>query len=149
MMMRTFLFALCMTACAASGHGQDWNTDLNTAFEKASSQNKKVFLFFTVPEFCERCESLEKHIFLSKEFQDYAADNFILTRIEFNINPGFSVSAEANAENLLIVEKYNKDGFFPLVVLLNKQHRVLGKLGVYQNETPEKYLQLLRELEYK
>ncbi len=146
-MMRTFLLTFFLIA-VASAHGQDWNTDLEIAFDKALQQNRKVLLFFTVPDFCERCELLEKNVLSTQEFLNYAADNYILVRIEFTLSPGFSVSAEANAANLLIVEKYNKDGFFPLVVLLNKHQRVLGKLGVYQNETPEKYLQLLRGLEH-
>src|SRR5690606_26422501 len=123
--------------------GQEWFSDLDEAVDHAISQNKKVFLFFSVPDACEACERLEEKILTSDVFLDYAKNHYVLTRLEFLNTPGYSLAPEIKAQNLLIVEKYNKDGFFPLVVVLDTHRRVMGKVGVYQNETPQQYIALL------
>lgn len=134
-----FISAICN--CAA----QNWQNNLNKAIQEASQQNKKVLLFFSVPEYCDSCIKLEKNIFKSEAFLKYANQNYILVKIDFS-NKSNVESSELMAENLLIVEKYNKDGFFPLVVLLNKDSKVVGKTGVYKNETPEQYLSMLQKI---
>lgn len=134
-----FISAICN--CAA----QNWQNNLNKAIREASQQNKKVLLFFSVPEYCDSCIKLEKNIFKSEAFLKYADQNYILVKIDFS-NKSNVESNELMAENLFIVEKYNKDGFFPLVVLLNKDSKVVGKTGVYKNETPEQYLSMLQKI---
>ena len=131
----------------SSANAQGWENTLAEALDLAQVQNKEVLLFFTVPDACETCSELERRVLKSDVFLEYASQNYILTRIEFRNAPGYNLSAEAKAKNLLIVEKYNKDGFFPLVVLLTKTERVLGKIGVYNYETPEQYLKMLKAFE--
>ncbi|HEX8563342.1 MAG TPA: thioredoxin family protein [Flavobacterium sp.] len=126
---------------------QEWKANLDDALAESRLKNKPVLLFFTVPDACDACVSLERMVLKSESFLQYACERYILARIEFKNSPGQTLSAEAKAKNLLIVEKYNKDGFFPLVVLLNKSERVLGKIGVYNGETPEEYLKMLKSFE--
>jgi thioredoxin-related protein len=138
----SFLFFISVICnCAA----QNWQNNLNKAIQEASQQNKKVLLFFSVPEYCDSCFKLEKNIFKSEAFLKFADQNYVLVKIDFS-NKSNVESNELMAENLLIVEKYNKDGFFPLVVLLNKDSKVVGKAGVYKNETPEQYLLMLQKI---
>ena len=138
----SFLFFLS-SICNCSA--QTWQSNLNKAVKEASQQNKKVLLFFSVPEYCDSCFKLEKNIFKSDEFLKYAELNYILVKIDFS-NKINVESDEHMAENLLIVEKYNKDGFFPLVVVLNKDSKVVGKTEVYKNETPEQYVSMLQKI---
>jgi hypothetical protein len=88
---------------------------------------------------------LEKNIFKSEEFLKFADENYILVKVDFS-NKSTVQSNDVMAENLLIVEKYNKDGFFPLVVILNKDSKVIGKTGVYKSETPEQYVSMLQKI---
>lgn len=121
---------------------QEWTTDLNLALNQASAQNKNVLLYFSVPEACEKCLQLEKNIWRSEEFQEYVKPRLILATTNFSD----SASIEIKTENLLIVEKYNKDGFFPFVVIVDKDGKILGKSGVYNNETPAEYLNFLSSI---
>ena len=68
-------------------------------------------------------------------------------KIKFDNNSYSNLTEEEVRQNLLIVEKYNKDGFFPLVVLLNKEAKKLGNIGVYKNETPSQYIELIHSIE--
>lgn len=128
-------------------YSQDWKYSLEDALAEAKTVDKNVLLFFTVPDACDACVNLEHRVLKSDEFLTYANQNYILARIEFRNSPGYTLTAEAKAKNLLIVEKYNKDGFFPLVVLLSNQERVLGKVGVYNNESPSQYIGMLQSVQ--
>ena len=56
------------------------------------------------------------------------------------------LSLDVKNQNLLLAEKYNKEGFFPLVVLLNSSDKVLGKMG-FENCSSAEYLKKLQNLE--
>ena len=124
-------------------NAQSWQNNLPFAIKQAARENKKVLLFFSVPDYCDTCRKLEKEIFSSVAFQDYAAANYVLVKIDFSRQSSES-SAEQKEQNLLIVEKYNKDGFFPLVVILNKDSKIIGKMYPYKNETPVQYVSQLQ-----
>lgn len=128
-------------------YSQEWHSDLKDALKIAHVQNKKVLLVFLVPESCDTCAHLEKEVFQSDEFKAFAREKYILSKVDFRNNTTPFLASEAKAKNLLIVEKYNKDGFFPLVVLLNKNEKVLGKIGTYNDESPSQYIALLQALE--
>jgi thioredoxin-related protein len=135
----TILFLLL--ANGAVGYSQDWKSNLNEAFKEAGASGKNVLLFFSTTQDCERCVALEKRVLKSPEFLDYAKDNFVLVKEDFSLE-----NAKDLEENLLIVEKYNKDGFFPLVVVINKNAKVLGQIGAYNNENPQQYLAKLQSI---
>jgi thioredoxin-related protein len=120
---------------------QEWNKDLDAATREAAAKDKKILLLFSIPESCGVCEKLEKNVLQSEEFKAYAKENYILIRPDFSESASF----ETKADNLLIVEKYNKDGFFPFVVILDKNAKVLGSTGLYNNETPQQYISKLRK----
>ena len=132
------IFTLILLTLQTAYSQEQWYS-LNDAFTEAVKQNKKVLLYFSVPESCDGCRALEKNIFSSDEFSAFAKDKYVLAKVNFDN----ASSAAEKAENLLIVEKYNKDGFFPLVLVLSRDGRVLGKSGVYNNETPKAYVRLL------
>ncbi|HMK07304.1 MAG TPA: thioredoxin family protein [Flavobacterium sp.] len=140
--MKMNLFVFLFFASLSHVMAQEWSENLDQAFNEAAAQNKKVLLFFSVPEHCDNCMKLEKNVFMSEEFREFAKMNYVLVKIDFSPRSDTS-SAESIRQNLLIVEKYNKDGFFPYVVLLNKDAKILGKSGVYKNENPQQFLSLL------
>ncbi|SCY08950.1 thioredoxin family protein [Flavobacterium caeni] len=123
---------------AGSAFGQ-WQSDLKAAIKEASATDKKVLLYFTGGEDCENCIQLQQQVLETTEFLAYAREHFVLVRQDF-------LSKENLEENLLIVEKYNKDGFFPLVVIIGGNAKRIGQIGVYQNETPGQYIDKLRAL---
>lgn len=114
---------------------QEWRTDLDQAFEEAAASNRNILLFFSVSDACDICRRLDHDIFQSQEFSEYAHDNLILVKLDFKNQAGAGKS-----DQLLIVEKYNKDGFFPWVVIVNKNQKVIGKLPLYDTQTPRQYV---------
>lgn len=136
--MKNVSIVLLLVANSMVGYSQEWKSNLNEALKEASASGKEVLLFFSVPDNCESCANLDKKVLQSAEFQSFADENFILVKQDFQSN-------NSNLEeNLLIVEKYNKDGFFPLLVMINKNAKIVGQLGTYNDETPQQYIAKLR-----
>ena len=69
------LFLTGILNCSA----QQWQKDLDLGLKAASQQNKKVLLFFSVPEHCDTCVKLEQKVFQSPEFLAFAAKALSLT----------------------------------------------------------------------
>ena len=139
--MKNTTILLVLLANSMVGYSQEWKTNLNEAFKEAAISGKEVLLFFTVAENCDSCLKLEENVLESKVFQSFARENYVLVKQDFN-----SGNANNIEENLLIVEKYNKDGFFPLIVIINKSAKTVGEIGAYDNETPEEYLSKLQSI---
>jgi thioredoxin-related protein len=135
------LVTVMILMCTSIIQAQEWNNDLDLAMREAIAKDKKILLLFSIPESCGVCEKLEKNVLQSEEFKAFAKENYILIRPDFSESAAF----ETKANNLLIVEKYNKDGFFPFVVILDKNAKVLGSTGLYNDETPQQYLLKLRK----
>ena len=144
MIKRLFLLIVLLFFLPKS-NAQQWHSDLQFGLKEAAQQNKKVLLFFSVPERCDVCNKLEQNIFKSPEFIEFALENFVLVKIDFSYEAQ-ELTKDQLEKNLLIVEKYNKDGFFPHVVVLNKEAKITKKMEVYTSETPEQYLSLLQKM---
>ncbi|MFN8273512.1 MAG: thioredoxin family protein [Flavobacteriaceae bacterium] len=137
--MKSAVFTFVLTTIAMHCSAQEWKSNLNEAFREASMTNKKVLLFFSTEDDCERCQKLDKNVLQSSEFKDFVKEDYILVKQDFQPTD----DPEQLEQNLLVVEKYNKDGFFPLMVIINKNAKVIGQVGAYNNETPNQYLDRL------
>jgi len=142
--MKSAVFTFVLTTIAMHCSAQEWKSNLNEAFREASMTNKKVLLFFSTEDDCERCQKLDKNVLQSPEFKDFAKDNYILVKQDFQPTS----DPEQLEQDLLVVEKYNKDGFFPLLVIINKNAKVIGQVGAYNNETPNQYLDRLLSIKH-
>lgn len=136
------ILAMCMFVLVPA-YSQHWNENLDDALLLAKDDDKKILLLFTVPDACDTCVALEQNVLQSPEFLSFSS-NFILARADFEHSAQYPVTEAAKAKNLLIVEKYNKDGFFPLVVILDKNAKVIGSRGTYNGETPAEYIASLK-----
>jgi thioredoxin-related protein len=142
--MKGMILTALFFGCVFNGMAQQWEKDLDVGLKEAVHQNKKVLLFFSVPEHCDTCVKLEQNIFKSPEFLAFADDYYVLVKVDFSYEQE-GLSKDQLQKNLLIVEKYNKDGFFPHVVVLNAAAKIALKTEVYNNETPQEYLSLLKK----
>lgn len=142
--MKIIISSVLLLTQMGIGYAQEWKSNLNEAFREASATNKKVLLFFSTDEHCDRCQKLDKNVLQSAEFKDFAKDHYILVKQDFEPTD----DPEQLEQNLLIVEKYNKDGFFPLMVIINKNAQVIGQVGAYNNETPDQYLDRLLSVKH-
>jgi thioredoxin-related protein len=135
-----------MLFVSASAIAQNWLTDFNQARTKAVAEDKNILLVFSGSDWCAPCMKLDRFIWQSEEFKAFSNDHFILLRADFPKQKKNKLSDEQQAHNDRLAAKYNRNGYFPLVVILNKNGEIIGTTG-YKNLSPAEYIKQLIALE--
>lgn len=125
------------------GYSQDWKTDFEQIKKDASIQKKPILLLFSGSDWCAPCIKLEKSIWQSAEFKEYATTSLLLERADFPKKKQNQLVIEIRKQNEMLAELYNKEGIFPLVVVLNAAGEVLGRTS-YKNVSPKEYIAVLQ-----
>ena len=137
-MRKIFLIAFLLVTSQVT-LAQDWKVDFSEAKELASKNNKPIILVFSGSDWCAPCMKLEKNIFNTEEFKAYAAKKYVLLKADFPQRKKNKLSKEQQIHNNELAEKYNQNGFFPLVVVLNNDGKTTGNLG-YENIDVKAYI---------
>ncbi len=119
-----------------------WMTDFSAAQKLAEKTKKPMLVDFTGSDWCPWCIRLDKEVFAQKAFQEYAAANLILVKIDFP--RGIRQSDAVKKQNQKLAEKYGIRGF-PTVLLINGDGKVIGSTG-YKPGGAEKYVAHLKSL---
>ena len=141
--MRRYLTLICLLINAVA-FCQEWNTDFDIAKSKATAEKKNILLLFTGPDWCERCTELEKKVWQTPEFKAEAEKRWVLLRANFIQKKGVPDPVNVNDMNMILTERYNRNGFFPYVVILDKYGRIIGKTGYEDFDTVKEYLDLFK-----
>lgn len=130
-----------------AGFAQEWNYDLDTAKKKAVAENKNILLVFSGSDWCTRCIQLEKTVWQSEEFKSEAKKNWVLLRADFLQKKGVPEPVDVNDPKMILTEKYNRDGFFPYFVLIDRYGKVISKSGFEDLLTAEDYITLFKKMD--
>ena len=130
---------------ASMSFSQDWKYNFDEAKELAKKENKDIVLIFSGSDWCAPCIRLDKNIWQSEAFQNEAASQWILVKANFPRKKANQLSDVQTEHNRTLAEKYNVEGSFPLVVLLDNTGKVLGKMG-FKNVSPEEYIKMIHSL---
>lgn len=128
------------------GFSQNWKTSFEEAKQEANKENKKILLVFSGSDWCAPCMKLEKNVWKSEAFKKVAEEKYVLIKADYPKKKANQLSAELTESNNKLAEKYNKEGNFPLVVMLDKNGKVQGMTG-FKNISAEEYIKLLATLE--
>ncbi len=132
------IFLLVMNFAGA----QTWQTDLEEARTTAHNENKDILLVFQGSDWCAPCIKLDREIWTSSEFKNYAKEHYVMLKADFPRKAKNQLEHAQQKKNNALAEKYNKEGYFPLVILLDEKGNVLGKTG-YKKVSPKEYIELL------
>lgn len=130
-----FLLALFFTSYVGA---QNWQKTYDDALALSKKESKPLLLVFSGSDWCGPCIKLDKEIWQSNEFSKYA-ETVVLYKADFPKRKGNKLPEDLAKSNALLAEKYNPNGYFPLVVLLDANQKVLGKTG-YKKATPSEYI---------
>ena len=125
---------------------QKWETSFDVAKAKAEQEGKNIILNFSGSDWCIPCMKLEKDIWESSEFITYSTSHYVLLRADFPKKKINALTKEQQEKNDKLAEAYNKQGLFPLVVVLDKKGKILGSTS-YKNIPPKEYIALLHSFE--
>lgn len=139
----TLIIALLFTGLSIA---QKWESDWSAASSLAKQNHQNVLLVFSGSDWCAPCIKLDQSIWQSSEFQAYAQDHWTMLRADFPRKKANQLPEDQKNKNAQLAEKYNKKGYFPLVLLLDPNGNILGQTG-FKNISVKEYITLLKSFE--
>jgi thioredoxin-related protein len=127
---------------------QNWKTNFDDAKREATKENKNILLVFAGSDWCGPCIKLDNVVWKSEAFKLESEKSWIIYKADFPKKKANQLSAELAESNNKLAEKYNRNGSFPLVVLLDKTGKVIGMTG-FKNIPATEYIALIHSLEKK
>ncbi len=106
-----------------------WLTDLGKAQAQAKATNRPILAVFSGSDWCKPCIVYEQEVFAKPEFADYAKDRLILARFDFPRQKRNQPSAAQLKLNETAAAQLNREGDFPLAVVIAPDGKVLAKTG--------------------
>jgi thioredoxin-related protein len=124
---------------------QKWEETYDAAKSKVEESGGAILLVFAGSDWCAPCIKLDRLVFQSPKFDQFAKENLTLYKADFPRKKANSLDDELTTTNKLLAEKFNPKGYFPLVVLLDSEEKVLGSFG-YQRKSVEDYISQINSL---
>ena len=123
-----------------------WQTDIAKAEQSAKEEHKFIVLNFSGSDWCGPCIRLHKEIFDSEIFTKYANDHLVLLNADFPRAKKNQLSKEQQKKNDEVADVYNKNGVFPLTLLLNSEGKVLKKWEGFPKESADEFTSEINNL---
>jgi thioredoxin-related protein len=117
-----------------------WSVNLDNTLSAAKKDKKNVLLYFSGSDWCMPCKMLDRDIFDTKEFKDYAQKNILLVKADFPRRAENKLSAQQQNYNNQLSQKYGVRGM-PTVVLLNSDGKELNRIVGYPRMTPQAFVE--------
>jgi len=143
--MKNILIVLFVIMSSLS-YSQNWKTNFDEVKTQALKENKNILLVFSGSDWCAPCMKLDKVVWKSDEFKSESEKYWVIYKADFPKKKANQLTPELTEINNKLAEKYNKNGSFPLVVLLDKTAKVIGMTG-FKNISASEYIQLIHSLE--
>lgn len=124
---------------------QEWLTDFSIAKEKAVATQRPILLVFQGSDWCIPCMKMEREIWSTETFKNFAKNNYILLKADFPKRKQNALSDELQNHNNQLAETYNKNGYFPYVAILDTNGKKIGATG-YKKQTPEEFIEYLNAI---
>ncbi|WP_036155543.1 thioredoxin family protein [Maribacter forsetii] len=141
--MKQYLVLIMMLISGAgSVLAQDWNTDFTTAKELAETNDLPIILVFQGSDWCAPCIKLDRAIWSTNEFKEYAKEHYVMLQADFPRRKKNALPEEQLNKNKVLAENYNRQGIFPFVVVMNANGEVYGETS-YKKLTPKEYIEEL------
>lgn len=116
--------------------------DFELAKKEATEKNLPIILVFQGSDWCAPCMKLEREIWSTDEFKAYAKNHFVMLQADFPKRKQNTLSEAQQTHNNNLAEQYNLNGYFPLIVILDSDGKVMGTTG-YKKVKPSEYISLI------
>jgi rhodanese-related sulfurtransferase/thioredoxin-related protein len=135
-----------LTAHQSSTTGLTWLTDLPSAQARAKAEKKSVLLFFHGSDWCPACVEMQRQVFDSPAFAQYARQALVLVDVDFPDK--HKQDEELKRANAALKARFNlspvPDEGFPTIVLLNDDGQTVFQETGYAGGGPAEVLPKLQ-----
>ena len=122
---------------------QDEFLTFEDALLEAEEDDKPIMLVFSGSDWCKPCIELKKNILESESF-DKVKQKLIYMNLDFPYKKVNKLSKKQTRHNEQLADRYNKQGHFPRVVLVNSTEEVVREVSYLKGMTPEEFIELLK-----
>jgi thioredoxin-related protein len=133
--------ALAALFCVES-RASDWETDFAGASADAKKSSRYLLLDFSGSDWCGWCVKLEKEVFSTPDFKEFARQELVCVLADFPRKK--RLTSKLMEQNADLAEKYRVHGY-PTVILLSPEGDLVGKTG-YRMGGAKSYVDHLKEM---
>lgn len=123
-----------------------WGTDFESAKKTARDKHELILVNFSGSDWCAPCIQTRKEYFESEAFEKFAADNLVLVNADFPRKKKNQLSPEQTKKNEALADKYNKEGNFPLTLLIDADGKVIKSWKGKPEAPVEKWVAELKSI---
>ena len=121
-----------------------WEPNFENAKKIAKENHKIILLNFSGSDWCAPCILLRKDYLENETFTTMADANLVMVNADFPRKKKNFATPEIIKQSETLAEKYNKDGNFPLTLLLDANGKVLKKWVGKPDVSVEKWTQEIK-----
>lgn len=119
-----------------------WNIDIEVALREAENSQLPLLLYFCGSDWSDDCKKMDKRLFNSRAFSDFATNEVVAVRIDF---PRLITHTAAHtAQNKRLKQHYEVQ-LYPTIVLLQSDGTYIARLG-YEDLPPQQFIETFRRL---
>ena len=108
---------------------EGWLTDLAAAQAQAKATNRPLVAVFSGSDWCKPCIIFEQEVFAKPEFAAFAKGRLVLAHFDFPRLKKNQPTAAQLKLNEAAAAQLNREGDFPLAVVIAPDGKVLAKTG--------------------
>ncbi len=143
--MKKLAFLFFILSVSLNLLSQESVSNFEEAQKKAKENHKRILIVFEGSDWCAPCMKLEKEILSTPSFKNLAQKEFIIVKADFPRSKKNKQSKEVQANNKALAEKYNTEGYFPYIAILDSNAQLIGSKG-YKKTSPEEYFNELNAI---
>ena len=137
--------ALCLGIFLQAQTEGSWLVNMDEAKTLAAQEGHPILVSFSGSDWCGNCMRLSKELFETDEFLEYSKKNLVLLNLDFPAKKANKLSEELTSQNEGLAEKFNKQGAFPLTILVDSSGELLGKVK-YPCSSVQDYLNSITDI---
>lgn len=102
---------------------------LDEAMNQAKSEDRNILMVFSGSDWCKPCIQLKKEVLNTSDFTQFASKNLVILTLDFPYSKKNQLAKEQRQYNDEMAEKYNPEGAFPKIILLNANGEIITELS--------------------
>ncbi|OJU41390.1 MAG: hypothetical protein BGN96_02565 [Bacteroidales bacterium 45-6] len=135
---RILLLLVCVIAYMMPSFGQNWQHSWADALQMAQREHKNIVLNFSGSDWCIPCMRMHKTFFDSEAFVNFSNEHLVIYNADFPREKKHQLAKELVKQNEELADQFNKEGHFPLTILLDSSGKVLKTwTGLYKGTVDE------------
>ncbi|MFP4283061.1 MAG: thioredoxin family protein [Opitutales bacterium] len=142
---RNLFFTLSFLAYGlafAAGENGEWSENYQAGLETAQKEGKSVLLLFTGSDWCPPCQFMDKNVFGTDAFEEFASEELVLVKADFLRRT--PQDATIKAQNAELAEEYGIEAF-PTVFILSPEGKILHKEMGAQHRSPSSFIAMVND----